>query len=235
MGRPGLILVKDLKEAFGQRSMLARAFLGTAVAPIIMATLWSGAVHSDEARRFLFPFALLLLAFTGSTVAVISAATALAGEKERRTAEALLAAPVSDGELFVGKMLAAWLPGTLTGYLGQSLFLGTWWLRDPWQPSSVLSGTQWLVVVAAPPLLALIVACLGLIISSRSATVLSAIQLGALLSSPVSGACLWLGYRAMTEGPGALYLFFAVSLALSLTLGIIGARQLNREAIVMRL
>ena len=39
MGRPGLILVKDLKEAFGQRSMRVRALLGTAIMPIVAGLL----------------------------------------------------------------------------------------------------------------------------------------------------------------------------------------------------
>jgi ABC-type Na+ efflux pump permease subunit len=178
---------------------------------------------------------LLLLAFTGSTVAIITAAAALAGEKERRTAEALLAAPVSDTELFLGKMLAAWLPGTVTGYLGQGLFLATWWLRDPWPPGSVLTPVQWSVVLAAPPLMSLVVSSVGLIVSARSATVLSAMQLSALLSSPVAGVFLWLGDRAMSGGPLERTTFYAAGLAAGAALAAVGVRVLNREAIVMRL
>jgi ABC-type Na+ efflux pump permease subunit len=182
-----------------------------------------------------FSLDLLLLAFTGSTIAIITAASALAGEKERRTAEALLAAPVTDAELFLGKALAAWIPGTVTGYLGQGLFLATWWLRDPWSPGSVLTPVQWSVVLAAPPLMSLVVASVGLIVSARSSTVLSAMQLSALLSSPVAGIFLWLGDRAMSQGPVERATFYGVGLAAGVALAAIGVRLLNREAIVMRL
>jgi ABC-2 type transport system permease protein len=234
MGRPGLILVKDLKEAFGQRSMRFRALLGTAIMPIVLAYSQSGALQGGPVLRMIMSLDLLLLAFSGSTVAIITAAAALAGEKERRTAEALLAAPVSDLELFVGKALAAWLPGTLTGYLSQALFLATWWSRDPWEPG-LLTTAQWLIVFASPPLMALVVASLGLIVSARSATVLSAMQLSALLSTPVAGGCLWLGHRAITGGTAERLTFFLAALAAALVLAVVGVRVLNREAIVMRL
>jgi ABC-type transport system involved in multi-copper enzyme maturation permease subunit len=235
MGRAGLIFLKDVKEAFGQRSMWIRAFIGTAVMPVVLAFFQSDVLHGDAVRRMVVSLDLLLLAFTGSTVAIITAAAALAGEKERRTAEALLAAPVSDTELFLGKTVAAWLPGTVTGYLGQSLFLGTWWLRDPWPPGSVLTPAQWSVALSAAPLMSLVVASVGLIVSARSATVLSAMQLSALLSSPVAGVFLWLGDRAMSEGPLERATFYAVGLAAGAALAAVGVRVLNREAIVMRL
>src|SRR5262249_21596053 len=151
------------------------------------------------------------------------------------TAEALLAAPVSDGELFLGKALASWLPGTLTGYLGQGLFLGSWWLRDPWPPGGALGPAQWGVALISPPLMSLVVAALGLIVSARSATVLAAMQLSALLSSPAAGVLLWLGFRAMTGGPSGWLTYVAANICAGLVLGIVGVRLLNREAIVMRL
>lgn len=234
MGRSGLIFLKDLREAFGQRSLWYRAFIGTALMPIFLAFTQSGSRHEEAVRQFVFPLDLLLLAFTGSTVAIITAAGALAGEKERRTAEALLAAPVSDAELFIGKGLAAWLPGSITGYLGQALFLVTWWLRDPWQ-GQIMTPVQWSVVLAASPLVALVVACVGLIVSARSGTVLSAMQLSAMLSTPVAGGFVYLGYRAMTGGAVDQVLFYGAGVAAGVALAVIGVRLLNREAIVMRL
>jgi ABC-type Na+ efflux pump permease subunit len=234
MGRAGLILVKDLKEALGQRSLWYRAFIATALMPVFVAFTQSGGRHKETIRQLLFPLDLLALALAGATVAIITAAAALAGEKEGRTAEALLAAPVSDTELFIGKGLAAWLPGTLTGYLGQGLFLATWWLRDPWQ-GQIMTPVQWSVVLAASPLMALVVACVGLIVSARSGTMLSAMQLSAMLSTPVTGILVYLGYRAMAGGVMDQALYYGAGVAGGLALAAIGVRLLNREAIVMRL
>jgi ABC-2 type transport system permease protein len=54
----------------------------------------------------LAPFYLLIPLL----VAMVIAADTFAGEKERRTLEALLYTPMSDRELLLGKLLAAWIP-----------------------------------------------------------------------------------------------------------------------------
>lgn len=57
-------------------------------------------------------------------VATVIAADSLAGERERKTLEALLYAPVSDLELFLGKLLSAWMPAVVVG-LGGFVAYGT--------------------------------------------------------------------------------------------------------------
>jgi ABC-2 type transport system permease protein len=53
-------------------------------------------------------------------VASVIAADSFAGERERRTLEALLYTPTTDRDLFIGKLLSSWLPAlvvTLAGFL----------------------------------------------------------------------------------------------------------------------
>jgi ABC-type Na+ efflux pump permease subunit len=53
-------------------------------------------------------------------VASVIAADSFAGERERRTLEALLYTPTTDRELFIGKLLSSWLPAlavTLAGFI----------------------------------------------------------------------------------------------------------------------
>ena len=51
-------------------------------------------------------------------VASVIAADSFAGERERRTLEALLYSPTTDRELFVGKLLSAWLPANAVALVG---------------------------------------------------------------------------------------------------------------------
>ena len=51
-------------------------------------------------------------------VASVIAADSFAGEKERKTLEVLLYAPIGDRELFVAKLLSAWLPAVAAGLFG---------------------------------------------------------------------------------------------------------------------
>jgi len=61
---------------------------------------------------FFAPFFLIIPMMTSSVIA----ADTFAGEKERKTLEALLYTPATDMELFVGKALTAWLPAVLVSF-----------------------------------------------------------------------------------------------------------------------
>ncbi len=52
----------------------------------------------------------------------IIAAEAFVGEKERKTLEALLYTPATDGELFLGKALAALIPGIVYTWVNFAIF-----------------------------------------------------------------------------------------------------------------
>ena len=62
---------------------------------------------------FFAPLYLLLPVMVSNVVA----ADSFAGEKERKTLEALLYTPTSDRELLWAKLLAAWIPGVVVGLL----------------------------------------------------------------------------------------------------------------------
>lgn len=55
-------------------------------------------------------------------VASVIAADSFAGERERRTLEALLYTPTTDRELFIGKLLSSWLPAIVVALAGFILY-----------------------------------------------------------------------------------------------------------------
>jgi ABC-type Na+ efflux pump permease subunit len=63
---------------------------------------------------FLAPMYLIVPLMMASVIA----ADSFAGEKERKTLEALLYTPTTDRELLLGKLLAAWLPAVAVGLIG---------------------------------------------------------------------------------------------------------------------
>lgn len=58
----------------------------------------------------------------GVIIPITVASDSFAGEKERKTIEALLAAPISDSELFLGKVLVSFVPAVLITYLSAALY-----------------------------------------------------------------------------------------------------------------
>ncbi|HEY76629.1 MAG TPA: ABC transporter permease subunit [Thermoflexia bacterium] len=145
----------------------------------------------DEAQRwvvlalvyFLAPMYLIIPLMVASVIA----ADSFAGEKERKTLEALLYTPTTDGELFLGKVLSAWLPAmevALGGFVLYGLVanLAAW----PVMGRVFFPNGMWLVLVGwvAPA-----VAGLGLstmvLISVRARGFQEAYQLGGAVVLPI--------------------------------------------------
>ena len=84
-------------------------------------------------RQQVFPFFLMIVGFFPLSVSLVIALESFVGEKERHSFDPLLSSPLSDLQLFLGKLLAALVVPLLASYLGMAVFLltvysqGTWW------------------------------------------------------------------------------------------------------------
>ena len=68
----------------------------------------------------LYPFLMLVVGFFPSTFSLVIGLETFVGEKERRSLEPLLTTPLTDFQLYLGKLLASTAPPVLASYLGQS-------------------------------------------------------------------------------------------------------------------
>lgn len=170
-------------------------------------------------------------------VSNVIAADSFAGERERKTLEALLYTPTSDEELLTAKVLAAWLPGLIVGLLSVLLYACVsntvaW----PIMQRIFLPNAMWLLLVfwVAPA-----AAGLGLgtsvLVSARTNSMQSAYQIGSLIVIPVMG--LIIGQLS-----GALYMSLLVVFSMGLGLWLIdagllwyGQRTFRRSVLVARL
>jgi ABC-2 type transport system permease protein len=114
-------------------------------------------------------------------VATVMAADSFAGEKERKTIEALLYAPMTDRELLIAKVLSSWMPAVGVGLVGfiaygvvvnaVEIYFPTWmWiLLALWVTPAIAAMAQGVMVL----------------VSSRVNTFQEAYQLGGLIVLPV--------------------------------------------------
>ncbi len=170
-------------------------------------------------------------------VSNVIAADSFAGERERKTLEALLYTPTSDEELLTAKVLAAWLPGLSIGLLSFLLYaVVSNTVAWPIMQRIFLPNAMWLLLVfwVAPA-----AAGLGLgtsvLVSARTNSMQAAYQIGSLIVLPVMG--LIVGQLS-----GALYLSLSVVFAMGLGLWLIdagllwyGQRTFRRSVLVARL
>lgn len=179
------------------------------------------------------PMFLIIPLMVASTIA----AGSFVGEKERKTLEALLHTPTTDTELFVGKLLASWVPAFLVG-LGAFVVYGLVVNFSAWRvmggfffPSAMwVALVLWLAPAAAGLGLGAII-----LISSRVSTFQDAYQLGGMVVIPV--LLLVFGQIA-----GVLYLNVLAVMLLGLFLWLVdaaivwfGVRTFKRDEIIARL
>ncbi len=169
-------------------------------------------------------------------VASVIAADSFAGERERRSLEALLYLPVSDTELLAAKILGAWVPAVAVGVVGFLLY-GLTINTFGWPVMGRVFFPTWTWVVIGVWVMPG-VAGLGLgvsvLISSRVGTVQEASQLGSIVVLPLLMVLLaQLGGRLHLGVPQALWLgagLWAATVALLR----VGRRWCSREALLLR-
>jgi len=116
-------------------------------------------------------------------VSCIIASEAFVGEKERKTLEALLYTPATDGELFLGKALAALIPGivyTWANFIVMALVIniaGFPVMGRFWFPTA----SWWGLMIFVVPAVALLGVSATVIISARVKTFMEAYQASAAL------------------------------------------------------
>jgi ABC-type Na+ efflux pump permease subunit len=159
-------------------------------------------------------------------VSSVFAADSFAGEKERKTLEALLHTPLSDTELIVGKLLAAWLPAVAVAVVGFLLYAvianATGY---PIMGRIFFPNVMWLVLVfwVSPAASALGLAA-TVLISSKVKTFQEAYQMGGMVVIPVVALMLGQASGLLFLSPlvavllGVL-LWFAAGVLLALAIG----------------
>ncbi len=130
----------------------------------------------------LIPFFILVVGFFPVTVSLVVALEAFVGEKERGTIEPLLASPLADWNLYVGKLIAGTLVPLATSYTGISLYLvGLLYQHIPWpDPSFILE------CIALTAVQTILMVSAAIVISTQSTTVRAANLLASFIVIPVS-------------------------------------------------
>lgn len=165
-------------------------------------------------------FATFFLIIPLMTSAVI-AADSFAGEKERKTLEALLYTPTTDLELFGGKVLAPWLAAVVVSTLGYVVFVAVATLFGGELVGRPIALTaRWLlfVLVLAPAVAALAIGTL-VHVSARVRGFQEAYQVGGLVVLPL--VLLLLGQLS-----GVLYLDVPAVVGLSALVWVVAAATL---------
>jgi len=86
----------------------------------------------------LIPFLLMVVGFFPISVSLVIALESFVGEKERRSIEPLLSSPLTNSQLYFGKLMAAMIPPLMASYLGIIVYLVGINRQIGWSPEPAL-------------------------------------------------------------------------------------------------
>ncbi len=257
-GKSYAIAIKDIKEVFSSISiygpMLAVPLFFAIVLPVLTfyVTIYAApaiasristlatvpaALHGAGAATFMAYFSVNILGPIFLTMPILTAAViaadSFAGEKERKTAESLLATPVSASELLLGKILASFIPTVILtlvvfaiyGSITEYLSIITFHLH-------ILPTLPWLMMILTAPFLAIVTIGIIVLVSAHVRGIKEAQQVSTLLILPIliMPFASILGLADLTVG------FFAYTILLlslvSIVLFYIGVKTFRKESML---
>ena len=236
------IAAKDVSVTLRRRSIVAAlvAFpllvgLGLPLMLVLTGRKTGGLPSPDVLVRLLASFQFFFVIGAAALPTTI-AAYSFVGEKVERSLEPLLATPVSDVDVLLGKALAAVVPSILSMWIGMTVFmtvadiqshgrLGYWFFP---------TTTAVIVMLLLVPLVATASAEISVLVSARASDVRSAQQTGTLIVLPFAAIYVASEVGALTLDPASMLLLAAVLAVLVVALFLAARAAFNREEILTR-
>jgi uncharacterized membrane protein SpoIIM required for sporulation len=231
-----IVAKREIRDQFRDWRILAPIIMLTLFFPLLMNFTAQQAV--DFVTRYgapiigdrLIPFLLMIVGFFPISISLVIALESFAGERERLSLEPLLATPLSDIQLYLGKIVASLIPPLSAAYLGIAVYLTGLMLGFDWRPDPqlllqilILTTVQGVVMVSG-----------AVVISSQTTSVRAANLLASFIIVPM--AELIIG-ESLIMFWGRYNILWWIVLALGLiaiVLGRMGLRLFNREELLAR-
>lgn len=130
----------------------------------------------------LIPFLLMIVGFFPISVSLVIALESFVGEKERRSIEPLLSSPLSDNQLYFGKLLAAMVYPLMASYLGILVYLIGVYIQVGWKPEPILL----IQILLLTTVQAVVMVSGAVVVSSQTTSVRAANLLASFIIIPMA-------------------------------------------------
>ena len=187
--RPALIITRrEIRDQFRDWRIIIPIVVLTLVFPAIMnftarqATEFVGRFGAEIIGDRLIPFLLMVVGFFPISISLVIALESFVGEKERRSIEPLLSSPLTDWQLYIGKLLAVIFPPLAASYLGIGVYLFGVFRQIGWTPEPVLMIQILLLTFVQ----ALVMVAGAVVISTQATSVRAANLLASFIIIPMA-------------------------------------------------
>lgn len=180
-------------------------------------------------ERFI-PFLLMIVGFFPISISLVIALESFAGETERRSIEPLLSSPLTDTQLYLGKLLASLVTPLVASYFGMIVFLvGIYWTSS-WRAEPMFL----LLICLLTAVQALVMVSGAVVISTQTTSVRAANLLASFIIIPM--ALLIQGESVMMLWADYKILWWAIlaQVIMGILLVRMGITHFNREELLGR-
>ena len=238
LSRALIVTRRELRDTLRDWRIVTPIVTLVILLPFILASVLNGnreylvkQLTEDTFYNKLLPFTMIAIGFLPMSFCLVIALETFVGEKERNSLEALLSAPLTDLELFMGKYIAATLP-TLTASVSASFIF--WVIMQlVGLPIPVSAGLA-LTFIGLNAFQALVMVAASVLVSTHTTSVRAANIMASFIILPMSLVVQLEAILLLTGLQSGMYF---VLLALMVVLGLLlrsGVKIFNREEIVAR-
>lgn len=227
---------REVRDQFRDWRILLPLLLLALVLPLVVqfaegqVSGFAGRYGVDIQQEQFTPFLIMVVGFFPVTVSLVTALESFVGEKERHSIEALLSSPLSDVQLYLGKLLASTVSPLFISILAMAIYLFLTYRETGWLPSS-LALIQILLMTIFN---GLILVCGGVVISTQTTSMRGANLLAAFIILPMA---LLLNGQSFILVWGNVHILWWMVLGEAVLIGLLirmGIALFNREDLLGR-
>jgi ABC-2 type transport system permease protein len=236
MGNVRVLLVKEWRESLRNKMVL----FGALFLPVFMVgaalfmVIQGPAIEVPGAQAAMFNTALMYFLVLPAIIPLAIAVYSIVGEKDQQSLEPLLATPISDLQLFVGKALASVIPALVITWLAFGAFLGLAILFVGALPPHVLTAPWLAAIFGLTPLLSLTSVGITMIVSSRATDARAAYQFSSFAILPPIVPLIIYSTRRALVSLALVSIEGAVLVVASVAVLAVAVKLFRREQILTR-
>lgn len=233
------IAQRELNETITDWRILTPTFILTFILPLVLIAGTQIAVDFiDTAGTVakLVPFVMMLVGFIPTSFSIITALEAFVGERERNSLESLLAMPISDAQLYLGKLLSSLFPPLFSAFMGMCFFTVILRITAPDLFMMGLNFRYATIILLLITTKAVVMVAGAVIISSHTTSIRAANLLASFVLLPTTALVQVEGILMLGNSGGwdVLQLIVPFLIVVAIALIRTGMGSFNREEILSR-
>ncbi len=231
-----IITRREVRDSFRDWRIIIPTLLLTLFFPFLMnftagrLLTFVGQYGADIIAERLIPFLLLVVGFFPMSFSLVIALETFVGEKERKSLEPLLATPLTNTQLYLGKILAAITPPLLAAYLGMAVYLTALAINLNWTPSFQLL----LLAILLTTVQGIVMVSGAVVISSQTTSVRASNLLASFIIVPMALLIQAEAVSLFFANYSALWWIVLGMCLIAILLVRMGVQMFNREELLGR-